>query len=147
MINALPTRPAPTTRRPSHYNQGAHVTGFFGGKVLVARGDGAAVAAWVPPHAAMLHGLVRKGQWDRAARLCRFVSEGSLWAALAAMAMSAGELAAAEAAFAAIGATDKLGFVRRCAGMARPERRAAELALFGRRVGEAEALLLQVGEL
>lgn len=35
----------------------------------------------------MLHDLVRRGAWDRAVRLCRFVSDPSIWATLAAMAM------------------------------------------------------------
>lgn len=76
-------------------------------------------------------------------RARRFVGDGSLWAVLAAMAMAAGELPAAEAAFAAIGAADKLAFVQRCAALG-PERRAAELALYRRQPKEAEALLLQV---
>jgi len=119
--------------------------GFFGGKVLITRADGAKVAAWVASHPAMLHELVRRNEWGKAARLCRFVAHGSLWAAFAALAMSAGELDAAEAAFAAIGAADKLAFARRCAAMVPAERRAAELALYRRQPGEAEALLLQAG--
>jgi intraflagellar transport protein 80 len=72
------------------------------------------------------------------------VADPSLWAVLAAVAMEAGELQAAEAAFVASGAADKLAFVRRAAGAPVPEVRAAELALYRGRVAEAEALLLQV---
>ena len=63
---------------------------------------------------------------------------------LAALAMAAGELAAAEAAFAAIGAADRLQFVQRCARLPCAESRAAEVALYRRQPAEAEALLLQV---
>lgn len=75
---------------------------------------------------------------------CRFIGDPSLWAVLAATAMGAGELAAAEAAFAMIGAVDKLRFVQRCARMPSAEARSAELALYRRQPGEAEVLLLQV---
>ena len=103
----------------------------------------------MPPHAAALHDLARRGAWDKALRLCRAAAGGGgsgdacLWAVLAARAMAAGELPAAEAAFAALGAADRLAFVKRCAAMGR-ERRAAELALYRRRPDEAEAILLQV---
>lgn len=74
----------------------------------------------------------------------RFVGDGSLWAVLAALAMAAGELPAAEAAFAAIGATDRLQFVQRCGRLPSAAVRAAEVALYRRQPAEAEALLLQV---
>jgi intraflagellar transport protein 80 len=73
------------------------------------------------------------------------VGDPSLWAVLAAAAMDAGELPAAEAAFAATGAADKLAFARRAAAAGPPEVRAAELELYRGRPAEAEALLLQVG--
>lgn len=41
--------------------------------MLIARADGATAAAWVPPHAAALHELARRGQWEKAVRLCRCV--------------------------------------------------------------------------
>jgi hypothetical protein len=60
------------------------------------------------------------------------------------MAVGAGELAVGEAAFAAIGAADKLMFVQRCGQLRSTQARAAELALYRRQPAEAEALLLQV---
>jgi hypothetical protein len=60
----------------SRFDPGARVTGFFGGQALVTRADGAHVSAWVPPHPAMLHDLVRRGAWDKAVRLCRRALSG-----------------------------------------------------------------------
>ncbi|KAI8462988.1 MAG: intraflagellar transport protein 80 [Monoraphidium minutum] len=134
-----------TVRGDSNFGPGAQVASFFGGKVLVARPDGATLAAWAPPHPAMLHELLRRARWGKAARLCRCVGEPSLWAVLAAAAMAAGELAAAEAAFAALGAADKLAYVRRAAALPGGAARGAELTLYRRQPAEAEALLLQAG--
>lgn len=75
-----------------------------------------------------------------------------MWACLAALAISAGELSTAEAAFAAIDAVDKLQFILRLrelagAGAAGPAGDvviAAELAVYRRQPEEAEAMLIQV---
>lgn len=56
---------------------------------------------------------VKKQQWDKATRLCRFIKDPTMWATLAAMAMAAKELNTAETAFAAIDEVDKTHFVRK----------------------------------
>lgn len=92
----------------------------------------------------MLQDLVRRSQWDKAVRLCRFVSEPSIWACLAAVAMDARDLNTAETAFAAIDHVDKLQYVRYIKDIPSEEGRAAELAAYRQRPEEAEAILLQV---
>lgn len=95
--------------------------------------------------------------------VCRFTHDAALWACLAALSMAAGELATAEAAFAAIDAVDKLQFVLHLKGLqaggagaaagataggggggGRDPLVASELALYAGQINEAEAALLQV---
>lgn len=84
---------------------------------------------------------------------CRFGNDSAVWACLAALAMSAGELTTAEAAFAAIDAVDKLQFILHlrdlaggaAAGPAGDVVVAAELAVYRRQPDEAEFMLIQVG--
>jgi hypothetical protein len=56
---------------------GSQVTGFFSSKLLVRRSDGSQMAASIPPYALLLHDLARRGQWDKATRLCRFTQVGA----------------------------------------------------------------------
>jgi intraflagellar transport protein 80 len=88
------------------------------------------------------------------AHMSRFSNDPAVWACLAALAMAAGELSTAEAAYAAIDAVDKLQFVLHLRGKAGAGAAggaagdvavAAELALYRRQPDEAEAMLLQVG--
>jgi hypothetical protein len=86
--------------------------------------------------------------------LLRFSQDPAVWACLAALAMAAGELPTAEAAYAAIDAVDKLQFVLHLRGKTAAAAGggaaggdvavAAELALYRRQPDEAEAMLLQV---
>lgn len=52
---------------------GATLELFCGSSLLLRRRDGARVRANIPPQPAMLHELVRQGQWDKAVRLARLV--------------------------------------------------------------------------
>ncbi|WIA18978.1 hypothetical protein OEZ85_003645 [Tetradesmus obliquus] len=133
---------------------GASLDLFAGSCLTLRRKDGARVCASIAPQPAMLHDLVRQGQWDKAVRLARFSADPAVWACLAALAMAAGELPTAEAAYAAIDAVDKLQFVLHLRGKAAGGTGggaagdvvvAAELALARRQPDEAEAMLLQAG--
>jgi hypothetical protein len=72
------------------------------------------------------------------------LQDAGLWACLAAMALEARELGAAEAALAATNDVDKLRMVVRLQALPSEESRSAELALLRHRPDEAEAILLQV---
>ena len=74
-----------------------------------------------------------------------FAQEESLWACLAIMATKAKELNAAEIAYAAVNAIDKVEFLQRVKAIPTPEGRNAELALFSGQAEEAAAILLQAG--
>uniref|UniRef100_A0A7S0WTZ1 Intraflagellar transport protein 80 homolog n=1 Tax=Chlamydomonas leiostraca TaxID=1034604 RepID=A0A7S0WTZ1_9CHLO len=129
----------------SEYGKAALISLFSGSKVLVRRSDGVLVTVATSPYPLMLYDMVRRGQWDKATRLCRFIKDPSMWATLAAQAMAAKELNTAEVAFAAIDEVDKLHFVLKVKQVPSEEGRNAELALYRRRPDEAEAILVQAG--
>ncbi|GAX72717.1 hypothetical protein CEUSTIGMA_g173.t1 [Chlamydomonas eustigma] len=129
----------------SDFGKASNIVLFTGSKCLVRRSDGALVTVATSPYPIMLYDLVSAAQWDKATRLCRFIKDPSIWASLAAMAMSAKELNTAEVAFAAIDEVDKLHFILKVKMIPTEEGRNAELALYRRRPDEAEAILLQAG--
>lgn len=99
----------------------------------------------MPPFPLQLHDLAAGQQWDKAARLCRFARDPSLWACLAVMAIGARELLTAEVAYAALDEIDKVQWVNYVKAIPTEEGRSAEVALFCRRRGDAENILLQAG--
>lgn len=90
------------TKSDSDFGKSAQIQLFAGNRCLVRRSDGVLVSAATSPYPAVLYEMVRKQQWDKATRLCRFIKDPTMWATLAAMAMAAKELNTAEVAFAAI---------------------------------------------
>eukprot|EP00939_MAST-03C_sp_MAST-3C-sp1_P001027 g1027.t1 len=120
-----------------------YISSFFGPRVTVRRVDGALVTTSVTPYANMMYDFATSTRWSDAVRLCRFVKQNELWAALAAMALSRRHLETAEIALAAISETDKLQYVTYIKGVPSSEGRAAELALFKGKPDEAESILLQ----
>jgi intraflagellar transport protein 80 len=122
------------------------LTSFFGTRASVRRGsDGALLTFSVSPYPALLFAAVSKADWVGAVRLCRFLREKTLWGVLAAVAVKSGELQTAEIAYAALEDVDKLRYMARVREVPSAEGRQAELALFQRRVDEAEKILLEAG--
>ena len=122
------------------------ITDFVGTRVGVRRGsDGALLTFAVSPYPTLLFAHVSKQEWEGAVRLCRFLKEDSLWAILAALAVKQQELQTAEIAYGALDAVDKLRFMAAVKEIPTVEGRSAELALFQRRVDEAERILTQAG--
>ncbi|EFJ41230.1 intraflagellar transport protein IFT80 [Volvox carteri f. nagariensis] len=133
------------TKADSDFGKSAQIQLFAGNRCLVRRSDGVLVSAATSPYPAVLYDMVRRQQWEKATRLCRFIKDPTMWATLAAMAMAAKELNTAEAAFAAIDEVDKTHFVRKVKLIPTEEGRNSELALYRHRPEEAEAVLLQAG--
>lgn len=73
------------------------------------------------------------------------MEEDACWALLAALAVEAGQLEAAEAAFAALELPDQLAWVQSVQRIPSHEGRAAALLAYRKQPVEAEALLLKVG--
>lgn len=101
------------TKSDADFGKAAHISLFAGSRCLIRRGDGVLVGAATSPYPAMVYDMVRKQQWDKAVRLCRFIKDPTMWATLAAMAMATKELHTAETAFAAIDEVDKAHYVRK----------------------------------
>jgi intraflagellar transport protein 80 len=117
--------------------------GFSGSRVVSRRTDGTTIVTGLSPFPPRLYGHVKDGNWEHGIRLCRYVQDEPLWACLAAMAINGRELNAAEVAYAAINAVEKVQFVLHIKEIPTNEGRHAELALFRRMPYEAEAILLQ----
>ncbi|GBG65480.1 hypothetical protein CBR_g51075 [Chara braunii] len=133
------------TKDGSELGKLARIVSFFGCRCVIRRIDGALVTVSVSPYPLILYEQVHANRWEQATRLCRSVKDNSLWACLAAIAINAKQLDAAEAAFAAIDEIDRLQFVIHIKDIPSEEGRNAELALFARRPEEAESILLQAG--
>jgi intraflagellar transport protein 80 len=128
------------------FGRNDQIADFFGTRVAVRRGgDGALLTFGVSPYPNMLFTHVGKSDWEGATRLCRFLRDDVLWAILAALAIKASELHTAELAYAALDEVDKLRFVTAVKAIPSAEGRQAELALFQRRLEDAERVLLQAG--
>ncbi|XXQ38186.1 WD domain, G-beta repeat [Plasmodiophora brassicae] len=115
---------------------------FTGARCTVRRRDGALVAVSASPYPAMLFAMTTTGQWATATRLARLVNETIVWASLASMAIHGRDLDTAEECLAAIDAIDKLQNIQMIKTLPSKALRDAELALFRRRPGEAEQILL-----
>jgi intraflagellar transport protein 80 len=91
----------------------------------------------------VLYEHVDKAQFEQAIRLCRFVKENTLWATLAAMSIYQRELNTVEIALAAIDEADKVQFINYVKELPSEPARNAALAVYQKRIPEAEQILLQ----
>lgn len=121
----------------------AQMTSFTGNLCTVRRLDGALATLSISPYPKMLYEHVDKADFEKAIRLCRFVKEQTLWACLAAMSIYCRELNTVEIALAAIDEADKVQFVNYIKELPSEPSRNAALALYCKKVNEAEQILLQ----
>mmetsp|Transcript_23633 Transcript_23633/g.74274 ORF Transcript_23633/g.74274 Transcript_23633/m.74274 type:complete len:624 (-) Transcript_23633:291-2162(-) len=119
------------------------ISSFQGAHLSVRRADGAVLNVGTVSGPPLLYEYAAGQRWNEAVRLCRFLREDAMWAALAAMAIRDRHLETAETALAAISEVDKLQYILYIKDVPSEEGRNAELALFMRRPDEAENILLQ----
>merc|ERR1719181_2640747 len=133
------------TQDASEFGKVPHIVAFYGARATVRRADGALLTASVSPYPLMLHQFVSATppRWEEAQKLCRHAKDDGLWAVLAASAVQANMLDAAEVAFAAINEVDKLQFMLHIKSVRSEVRQQAELMLYRRCPDEAESILLQ----
>eukprot|EP01062_Namystynia_karyoxenos_P073527 TRINITY_DN70329_c0_g1_i1.p1 TRINITY_DN70329_c0_g1~~TRINITY_DN70329_c0_g1_i1.p1 ORF type:complete len:771 (+),score=329.83 TRINITY_DN70329_c0_g1_i1:99-2411(+) len=128
------------------FGKNDQITDFCGTRISIRRGkDGAMLTFSCSPFPNLLFNNIRQSNWESATRLCRVVKESFMWSILAGLSVRHGQLESAETAYAALEESDKLAYVRYIMDIPVPEGRAAELALFQRRLDEAEQILLQAG--
>jgi len=133
------------TQDASEFGKVPQIVSFYGARATIRRADGALLTASVSPYPLMLHAFVSATppRWEEAQKLCRHAKDDGLWAVLAATAVQANMLDAAEVAFAAINEVDKLQFMLHIKSIDSEVRQQAELMLYRRCPDEAETILLQ----
>lgn len=120
----------------------ANMTAFTGNFCTVRRLDGALATLSISPYPKMLYEYVDRNDFEKAIRLCRFVKENTLWACLAAMSIYCRELNTVEIALAAIDEADKVQFINYIKELPSEPSRNAALAMYCKKVNEAEQILL-----
>ena len=120
----------------------AQMTSFVGNICSVRRLDGALATLAISPYPKVLYEHVDKADFEKAIRLCRFVKESTLWACLAAMAIYCRELNTVEIALAAIDEADKVQFINYIKELPSDPARAAALAVYYKKIDEAQQILL-----
>lgn len=120
----------------------AQMSSFNGTLCNVRRLDGGLATLQVSPYPRVLYEHVDKADFEKAIRLCRFVKEHTLWATLAAMAIFQRELNTVEIALAAIDEADKVQFINYVKELPSEPARNAALAVYQKKIPEAEQILL-----
>ena len=120
----------------------AQMQSFTGNISTVRRVDGALLTIMVSPYPKVLYEHVEKADFEKAIRLCRFVKEPTLWATLGAMAIYCRELNTVEIALAAIDEADKVQFINYVKDLPSEPARNSAIALYCKKVTEAEQILL-----
>ena len=116
---------------------------FTGNLCSIRRLDGSLATLSISPYPKILYEYVDKADFEKAIRLCRFVKEQTLWACLAAMSIYCRELNTVEIALAAIDEADKVQFINYIKDLPSEPSRNAALALYCKKVNEAEQILVQ----
>jgi len=120
----------------------AQMQSFTGNISTVRRVDGALLTIMVSPYPKVLYEHLEKADFEKAIRLCRFVKEPTLWATLGAMAIYCRELNTVEIALAAIDEADKVQFINYVKDLPSEPARNSAIALYCKKVTEAEQILL-----
>eukprot|EP00758_Cryptobia_borreli_P007907 Tbor_TRINITY_DN533_c0_g1::TRINITY_DN533_c0_g1_i1::g.23362::m.23362/K19678/IFT80; intraflagellar transport protein 80 len=115
-------------------------------RISVRRGtDGALLTFGVSPYPSMIFAHVARHDWDGAVRLSRFLNDEMVWSVLTVLAVKNSELRVAVIGYGALGEMDKVRFMQNVKDIPSREGRQAELAVFARKLEEAEKILLQAG--
>ena len=116
---------------------------FTGSMVSIRQLDGALASLSVPPYAKIMYEHIDNADFDRSIKLCRFVNDKPLWACLAAISIYCRELDTAEIALASIDEVDKVQFINYIKELPSEAARNSALALYCKKINEAELILLQ----
>ncbi|XP_067322127.1 intraflagellar transport protein 80 homolog isoform X2 [Anolis sagrei] len=129
----------------SEFSKNPQIVSFVGSQVTIRRADGSLIHINISPYPSILHEYANNSKWEDAMRLCRFVKDQTLWACLAAMAVSNKDMNTAEVAYASVGEIDKVQYISSIKDLPSKESRLAHILLFSGNIQEAETLLLQAG--
>ena len=124
----------------------AEISAFDGAHAFIIAKDGAFCVVPVSPFLIMVHEAVDTHRnWKTVLQICRSMNEQYLWAVCAASAIQAGEVDAAQEAYAALSLVDRVMFLNKVKKMKSPASRNAMIAVLQGRVNEAEEILIQGG--
>ncbi|OHT07478.1 hypothetical protein TRFO_24303 [Tritrichomonas foetus] len=124
----------------------AGISAFDGAHAFVTAKDGAFCVVPISPFLIMIHEAVDiHRNWKIVLQICRAMNEQYLWAVCAACAIQAGEVDAAQEAYAALSLVDRVMFLGKVKKMKSPASRNAMIAILQGRVNEAEEILIQGG--
>jgi intraflagellar transport protein 80 len=126
--------------------EAAEINVFDGAHAFVTARDGSFCVVPISPFLIMLHEAIEiHRKWKMVLQVCRAVGEQYLWAVCATCAIQAGELDAAQEAYAALSLIDRVMFLGKVKLMKSPAARNAMVAVLQGRVDEAEEISLQGG--
>lgn len=126
----------------SSYGAFPQLISFLNSQITIRRADGALLTSMISPYISQLHQYCGSVQFPKAIRLCRYIKDPHLWTSLAAFALNGGDLETTELCLAAIDEVEKLNFIQHVRKIPSQEGRAAALAMFKKRIDQAESILL-----
>lgn len=119
---------------------------FDGTHAFVRSKEGAFCVVQINPFLLMLHDAIDvQRNWKVVLQVCRAMKDETLWAVCAACAVQAGEVDAAQEAYAALTMIDRVLFLEKVKKMKAPAARNAMIAVLQGRANEAEEILIQGG--
>ena len=124
----------------------AELDSFDGTHAFVRAKDGAFCVVQVNPFLLMLNEAIDvQRNWKVVLQVCRAMKDDSLWAVCAACAVQAGEIDAAQEAYAALTMIDRVLFLEKVKKYKSPAAKNAMIAVLQGRANEAEEILIQGG--
>lgn len=124
----------------------AEINAFDGTHAFVTAKDGAFCVVPIAPFLVSLHEAIDVHRnWKVVLQVCRASGEQYLWAVCATCAVQAGEVDAAQEAYAALSMIDRVMFLNKVKKLKSPASRNAMIAVLQGRIGEAEDILIQGG--
>lgn len=124
----------------------AEIDQFDGTHAFVHAKDGAFCVVQVNPFLLMLNEAIDiQRNWKVVLQICRAMKDESLWAVCAASAVQAGEIDAAQEAYAALTMIDRVLFLEKVKKFKSPAAKNAMIAVLQGRANEAEEILIQGG--
>ena len=116
---------------------------FTSSLLSIRKFDGSVAVETLQPFIQSLYDFIDKNNCEKAIRICRFVKDKALWAALAGMSLNAREMNTAEIALASINEADKVQYVNYIKELPNEALRNAAVASYLKKFSEAEQVLLQ----
>jgi intraflagellar transport protein 80 len=124
----------------------SEINAFDATHAFVTAKDGSFCVVPVNPFLIMVHESIELSRnWKAVLQICRAQNDKSLWAVCAALAVQAGEIDAAQEAYAALSMIDRVVFLAKVKKLKSPAARNAMIAVLQGRVSEAEDILIQGG--